>query len=74
MNVSWLVLFHGVVGKNYQHFFQVNETSHMFSCFEKRFVSSLVLAVQSPIQQNHLEVSVLLTATNSHVKQDILDD
>ena len=46
----------------------------MFSCFEKRFVSSLVLAVQSPIQQNHLEVSVLLTATNSHVKQDILDD
>ena len=73
-NVSRVLLFQGVVGKTYQHFFQVNDTGHTFSSFKKRFVSGLILAVPSPMQQSHLELSVLLTKTDSHVKQGILDD
>ena len=69
VNVSWVVLFQGCVVKTYQqYFFQVNERGHTFSSFEKRFVSGLIMAVQSPMQQNHLELSFLLSKTNSHIK------
>ena len=61
VNVSWVVLFQEVITKTYQHFFQANETRYMWH-------------VLSPMQQNHLGLSFLLTRTNSHVNQGILDD